>query len=165
MKDFMKRNQIILLNSIFVMLYAYGIYANYNQSGLISWRYFSDKAKNGDVENGIMVGILALCLLSTLYQFLERTIFTETPRRFYLLQVFLKIASCFYGFFCFVIGTIFIKGLVENIVHKFVVEPYNFLFLFLVIIFFYLSFLIFKQIFFWQKKALVTTNILDEEIG
>jgi predicted Na+-dependent transporter len=164
MSIFIKRNQIILLNFVFIALYIYGLYDNYKQHGSISYVYSTDEGNNTRPVSIIINGIFILCLCSILSQLLDNSIKFRNPNRFYFIKKVLKITNSVYGFLCFIIGTIFIKGLVENIAHQYVYETYNFLFLVLAIVFFYLSYLIFKQLFFNRKKKLISNQILDEEI-
>jgi hypothetical protein len=99
MRIFTKRNQIIFLNSICLGLYTYGLYVNYNEHGSISYVYSTDEGNDTRPMSIIINGIFILCLLSTLYQLLDRFIFFKNPNRFQFAQLGLKIASCAFGFF------------------------------------------------------------------
>jgi hypothetical protein len=164
MKILAKRNQIILLNAICLALYTYVFYDNYKQHGTTTWQYATEGSSSTDDLSIIFNGVFILCLLSTVYQFLDRLIFNKMPNRFIILQLFLIISCGLFVVSCLCMGIVLIIGIIHNLSNLNILDPINFYGSLLSIFFFYLSFLIIEQLFYNRKKTFNSTHILDEKI-
>jgi hypothetical protein len=164
MKNFTKRNQVILLNVIFMFLWLFGVYDEYKIKGVWIWETGNDdESKNIITVFVMLIIIFVSCALSILYQFLNEYPRTILQRNSFLRKL-LKFASILFACSCIFMGGTMAVGLISNVSNNYTFQLYNFWLSILSVYFGYLAYLILSQIRFNRKKKLVNYQILDEEI-
>jgi hypothetical protein len=165
MKNFTKKNQIILLNVVFMLLWMLGMYDDYKTKGIWMWENSNDIESEGHFMVFVMVSIIFICCaLSILYQFLNEYPKTILQRNSFLRKLF-KFASILFACSCIFMGGTLVVAVIRNVSNNLTFKLYDFWLIILSIYFGYLAYLILSQIRFSGKKKLVSERILDEEIG
>jgi hypothetical protein len=164
MKNFTKRNQIILLNVIFMLLWMLGMYDDYKTKGLWMWENRDSIESEGNFMVFVMVTIIFIsCALSILYQVLDEYPRTILQRSIFLRKL-LKVASILFACSCIFMGGTLVVAVIRNVSNNSTFKLYDLWLSILSVYFGYLAYLILSQIRFSRKKKLVSEQILDEEI-
>jgi hypothetical protein len=168
MKNFTKRNQIILLNIVIVGLSTYALYEDYIAKGKIQWIDPNDDDGDEFGFNIITFGIIVMGVFSILYQILDAFIFSlKDSNRFSFFEFFFNIANTIYGLLGLVLGAFLSMSSLSMFLQGNETVTIGISFLLFGICFTYLGYLTIKQITNNQKVKIVIKEeqILDEEIG
>lgn len=146
MKNFTKRNQIIFLNVVFIILCVFALYEDYKAKGRFQWIDPNDYEDEFGF-NIIAFGIIVLSFVSIFYQIFNSFKYSlKNSNRYRFFQFFFNIVNAIHGLFGLMLGAFISMSSLSMFLQGNETASTRLLFLLLGICFTYSGYLIISRI-------------------